>query len=333
MRSIKVLFCLALFSVCSNPIHAVGFRTIEKEGLKVSVWYPSMAEEKEIRYGPFDANFAIDAIPTEGKYQPVLFSHGYNGRVRNHYLTAKAIAEAGFIVIAPLHTPDHLIDTDDRAMALNWRTRELLVALELVMRDSVFKSILDIYLIHGLGYSLGAITVIQGAGATIDLTAVDDHCDKNSDVAFCEKTGWYLRHKLRRIRGVDVHDGMRETPNVFNTFPYINGNIALVAPVGQGAVINNDFFKAKKVFVVGLESDVVTVPEYHAKYLEAIVPSELLYESVLLPGHHAAFIAPFSERVTSVEEIPDAKDPDGFNRKEFLKDLNARLQNFYKCCR
>lgn len=333
MRSIKFLFLIVLFSLYSNPIHAVGYRIIEKEGLKVSVWYPSTAQEKEIRYGPFDAYFAIDAIPTEGKFQPVLVSHGYGGRVRNHYLTSKALAEAGFIVIAPLHTPDHLIDTDDRAMALNWRTRELVIALELVMRDSVFRSILDISLIHGLGYSLGAITVMQGAGATIDLTAVEDHCDNNSDIAFCEKTGWLLRHKLRRIRGVDVHDGMRETPNIFNTFPYINGNIALIAPVGQGAVLNKDFFKASKVFVVGLENDVVTVPKFHAKYLESIIPSDLLYDSLTLPGHHAAFIAPFSERVTSIEEIPDAKDPDGFDRKEFLKDLNARLQKFYKCCR
>ena len=67
MRSIKFLFLIVLFSLYSNPIHAVGYRIIEKEGLKVSVWYPSTAQEKEIRYGPFDAYFAIDAIPTEGK--------------------------------------------------------------------------------------------------------------------------------------------------------------------------------------------------------------------------------------------------------------------------
>lgn len=242
MRFARFLFCIAMLLLYSTSIHAVGYRVIEKEGLKVSIWYPSAAEEKALRYGPFDAKFAVDALPTEGHFQPVLVSHGYNGRVRNHYLTSKAIAEAGFIVIAPLHTPDHLIDTDDRAMALNWRTRELIIALELVMRDSVFSRILDISTIHGLGYSLGAITVMQGAGATIDLTAVDNHCDTNSDIAFCEKAGWSLRHKLKRIRGVDVHDGMRKTPNTFNTFPFFNGNVALIAPVGQGATLNEALY-------------------------------------------------------------------------------------------
>jgi len=200
------------------------------------------------------------------------------------------------------------------------------------MRDSEFSRVLDISTVHGLGYSLGATTVMQAAGSTIDLTAVDDHCDTNSDIAFCEKASWFLRHKLRRIRDVDVHGAMRITPKIFNTFPYINGNVALIAPVGQGIVFNRNFFQANKVFVVGLEDDVVTLPEFHSSYLESIIPDDHLYEYLLLPGHHSAFIAPFSERVTSKEDIPDAKDPVGFDRAEFLRDLNKKLQEFYKCC-
>jgi len=127
MRLTNILFCIAIFSLYCSSVSAVGYRIIEQEGLKVSVWYPSEAKETPLQYGPFDANFAIDAKPTTGKYQPVLVSHGYGGRVRNHYLTSKAIADAGFIVIAPLHTPEHLVDTDKRAMALNWRTRDLVI--------------------------------------------------------------------------------------------------------------------------------------------------------------------------------------------------------------
>jgi hypothetical protein len=320
------------FLVHSASASAVGYRLIDKENLKVSVWYPSEATEQKVQYGPFDASFAVDAAPRKGKYQPVLVSHGNSGRARNHYLTARALVEAGFIAIAPLHTPDHLIDTDDTATALNWRTRELQIALELVMRDSELGSILDISQVHGLGYSLGALTIMQAAGATIDLTAVDDHCSRNADPAFCDSAGWILRTRLRLLRGVDVHRAMRNTPNVFNTFPYLNGKVALVAPVGQGAVFNSDFFLAKKVFIVGLKDDIVTVPEFHSLYLESIIPDDLLYESLLVPGHHSAFIAPFSKRVTSKEDIPAAKDPVGFNRIDFLDDINTRLQNFYKCC-
>ena len=324
--------CALAFLFHAATASAVGFRSIEKENLKVSVWYPSGAAEQEIQYGPFDATFAVDATPQEGKYQPVLVSHGNSGRARNHYLTAKALVDAGFVVIAPLHTPDHLIDTAETATALNWRTRELLIALELVMRDGELGGILDISQVHGLGYSLGALTVMQAAGATIDLTAVDDHCASNTDPAFCDGASWILRTRLRLLRDVDVYGAMRNTPNVFNTFPFLSGKVALVAPVGQGAVFNRDFFLAKKVLIVGLKDDIVTLPEFHSRYLESIIPDDLLFDSLVVPGHHSAFIAPFSERVTSKEDIPAAKDPIGFNRLDFLNTINTRLQDFYKCC-
>jgi len=317
----------------STSVFAAGYRLIEKENLKVHVWYPTDANEQPVKYGPFDANFAVDAKPVKGKYQPVLMSHGNSGRARNHYLSATMLADAGFIAIAPLHTPDHLIGTESTAKALNWRAKELQVALELVMRDDELSEILDISLIHGLGFSLGGLTIMQAAGATIDLTAVEEHCAQDTDLSFCAIPSWFLRTKLRRLRGVTVHSAMRETPNVFNTLPYINGNIAVVAPVGQGAVINSNYFIANKVYVVGFSNDTVVVPEFHAQYLESIVPPERLYKSVLLPAHHEAFIAPFSERVTKKESIPAAIDPPGFNRSQFLADLNRRLRTFYQCCR
>jgi len=328
----KFLLCIAVFSLYSTSAFAVGYRVIEKEKIKVHVWYPSEANEQEIRYGPFDAKFAVDAEPMVGKYQPVLMSHGNSGRARNHYLTAKALVSAGFIVIAPLHTPDHLVGTDSTATALNWRAKELLVSLELVMRDGTLGNILDISKVHGLGYSLGALTIMQAAGATIDLTAVEEHCRNNSDLAFCETASWFLRTRLRRLRGVDVRSSMREMPDVFNTFPFLNGNIAVVGPVGQGAVINRNYFLPNKVLIVGFQNDRETVPQFHAKYLESIVPRELLFGSLLLPAHHAAFIAPFSKRVTNQEDIPAAMDPEGFDRVAFLRDLNRQLQEFYKCC-
>lgn len=329
MVSFTVRCCVLMFCFCCTCVSAAGYRFIEQERLKVSVWYPSEAQEQEIRYGPFDASFAVDAKPRQGKYQPVLMSHGNSGRARNHYLTARTLADAGFVVIAPLHTPDHLVGSAQTARALNWRARELLISLELVMRDSELGNILDITRVHGLGYSLGALTIMQAAGATIDLPSVDDHCANNSDPAFCETPGWLLRTRLRMKRGVDVHRAMRKMPAVFNTFPYLNGNIALIAPVGQGAIFRREFFAAEKVFIAGMRDDIVTLPMFHSAYLESIIPDDILYDSVLFEGHHSAFIAPFSERATREENIPAAKDPAGFDRLSFLNQINAALQKFF----
>jgi len=330
MFSNSVLLLTAVVSFYSTSALAVGYRLIEKENLKVHVWYPSTEKEQAIRYGPFDASFAVGAKPLEGKYQPVLMSHGNSGRARNHYLTAKALVNAGFIAIAPLHTADHLIGTDNTAKALNWRAKELLISLELVMRDGELGSILDISQVHGLGFSLGALTIMQAAGATMDLTAVEEHCANSDDHDFCDIPSWFLRTKLRRLRDVELSSAMRETPDIFNTFPYINAKIAVVAPVGQGAIFNSNYFRASQVFIVGFENDIVTIPKFHAKYLESIIPPEFLFDSVMLPAHHEAFIAPFAERVTSKQDIPVAKDPKGFNRLKFLGELNKTLQAFYK---
>ena len=39
-------------------------------------------------------------------------------------------------------------------------------------------------------------------------------------------------------------------------------------------------------------------------------------------GHHYAFIAPFPKWLTDKEDIPVAKDPEGFNRPAFLQTVN-----------
>ncbi len=161
----RTLIFILLFT-CSTTVSAVGYRLIKSNSLNISVWYPSDEKEIEVIYGPFDASFAINAEVKQGKYQPVLISHGNSGRVRNHYLTAKALAESGFIAIAPLHNADYFVGTDDTAKALYWRTKELLMALEVVMHDESLKHVLDISRVHGLGYSLGGLTIMQAAGAS-----------------------------------------------------------------------------------------------------------------------------------------------------------------------
>ena len=105
---------------------------------------------------------------------------------RNHYLTAKALARAGFIVIAPLHAADHLMSGDKTAVVLDWRVTELRFALEAVMQRDEFRSLLDLSRIHALGYSLGALTALNAAGASVDIPAADRHCATVSDPAFCD---------------------------------------------------------------------------------------------------------------------------------------------------
>jgi len=72
------------------------------------------------------------------------------------------------------------------------------------------------------------------------------------------------------LRDVDPPGFVRDIPDVHYSLPFINGNIALVAPVGQGVSIDEKLFQAKRVLVVGLDGDIVTKPKFHAERLSLV---------------------------------------------------------------
>ena len=320
----------AMILSLAAPAAATGFRTLDVNDLVIGVWYPSDAPETEGRLGPFDVGYAFDAAPSPGAYQPILMSHGNSGRMRNHHLTAKALADAGFVVIAPKHTPDHLVGGAQTFEALNWRTVELAHALEAVLQIEAFRDVIDLSVVHGLGYSLGALTVLAGAGAAVDGSSADEHCAQNDDPNFCDAPSLWQRWRLKWVRDVTVPALVRDIPEIHYPLGFITGHVALIAPVGQGIKIHDDLFRARSVFVVGMESDTVTVPEFHAARLTEIIPEDRLYHFDLRLGHHSAFIAPFAKRVTDEEDIPAAKDPPGFDRAAFIAELNRDLVFFFR---
>lgn len=94
------LIAIALALALTGSAGAAGFRLLESADATVGVWYPTEAPATRGRLGPFDVEYAFDAAPAPGSWPPVLLSHGNGGRYRNHHLTAAALADSGFMVIA-----------------------------------------------------------------------------------------------------------------------------------------------------------------------------------------------------------------------------------------
>ncbi len=317
-----VLLCASVLS------KAAGFHFIESDELTMGIWYPSKVQEEQHRLGPFDVTYALNGKISEGKYQPVLLSHGNSGRWRNHHLTAKALADSGYIVIAVQHSADHLIGGGNTAGAMALRIEQLRQALNIVRMDSVFSEKLDLSRVHGLGYSLGGATVLAAAGAEINLESAESHCATypGEDAAFCESPPilWRLYQRLRNPVSI------RKKPDQFHVEPFINGLTAVIAPIGQGLEIAPERFDALKVLVIEIEGDLIAQPRFHAKNIVAILPAKKLADSLSVPGHHYAFIAPFADRVKSKENIPVAVDPEGFDRRSFIKRVNSFIVKFFK---
>jgi predicted dienelactone hydrolase len=298
--------------------------------MKIGIWYPSDTLAKDGRIGPFDVRLAFDAPPKSfGKYQFILMSHGILGRWRNHQYTATALADAGFIVIAPEHSPDHLLVGDNISKVLDYRARELQYALEAVLQIDSFRRIADLSRIHAIGYSLGTITVLNAAGAGFDIALYDEYCVRNDDPSHCTPTTFVDRWRSRFIRDIVTPKLGRDIATRHFPLGFINGGVAVMAPVGQIFAFDDSTFRARGLFIVGFEEDEDTPPEFHAKTLPNVFPEHYIQHFSIRPGNHFAFISPFAKRVTDIEDIPAAKDPPGFDRKASLDTLNQDLVAFF----
>ena len=84
-----------------------------------------------------------------------MISHGLGGNDWNHYLLASRLVEAEFIVVAVRH-PDDLLRAGRPEHAV-LRPLELSVAIDAVLEDNRFGSLIDQDRIGAFGFSLRGI--------------------------------------------------------------------------------------------------------------------------------------------------------------------------------
>ena len=315
---------VAVFWVYMGAASAVGFREMSSDDVTFGIWYPSDEQPASQRLGPFEVEVARDAPIRDGEHDIVLFSHGYGGLFRNHYWTTHALADAGFVVIAPQHEADYLVGGHKTVQALDHRYLELSKALNAVLESSEFGLHVDRQRVHGLGYSLGGATILLASGAGFDSQRFIRHCRDNlaSDPEFCDDPG--MVYRLIQSFRYDVQ--LRTSPDPFRNPALVTGNVILVAPVFQG-IDPTPPLSMSRLTVFAVDGDTIAKPQFHARPLYnsifKVVPSE--YRSI--SGHHYAFISPFPKRVTDRENILVAKDPDGFDRSEFLDSITTQIIN------
>jgi hypothetical protein len=314
--------CVLLFALVPSVSQAAGYRVVEANGIEAGVWYPSDAATSLQRLGPFEANMALDAPIKDGQFKVVLFSHGVGGRYRNHFHTAKALADAGYIVVAPNHRADRWIDGPKRAQVLDDRYLALQKSLEWVQNEADFIPHIDASKVHGVGYSLGGATIMLASGAGFSSTIVDEHCHANAhiDAEFCDGPGFVFR-VIQFFRDSPV---LRPTTDPFRHSGFITGATVLVAPVYQGLDLAQGLSMAN-LSVISIDTDVITKPKFHARPLFKAAKQYVPAKFSSLEGHHYGFIAPFPKWLTDEEDIPIAKDPEGFNRLAFIEEVNSLI--------
>jgi len=72
------------------------------------------------------------------------------------------------------------------------------------------------------------------------------------------------------------------------------------------------------------------MPEYYSLLLYKAFSAETTSAYRVFNAHHYAFIAPFPKWLVESEDILVVKDPEGFDRNEFLNNINNEIINVMK---
>ncbi|MFC0251871.1 alpha/beta hydrolase family protein [Massilia consociata] len=182
-----VLACglgIAIFRTALRSEKPVGFQLTQAAGangraLAVGVWYPTTASPRPTTWlGLGLMDVARDA-PVAGHDLPlIVISHGNAGGPGSHADLALALADAGYVVAAPMHGGDNYVD-QSAAGTVPWlgaRNRELHVTIDYMLKEWTGRASIDPDRIGAYGFSAGGITVLTALGAQPDLRRIAAHC-------------------------------------------------------------------------------------------------------------------------------------------------------------
>src|SRR6185437_3789147 len=119
IRAAVLLFAV-LFAA---PAGAAGFQygtapDPDDQPVELGIWYPSDAAASTQTLGLFKQEVAPYGAIAGQSLPLIVISHGTGGGATSHYDTALALANAGFVVVAPSHTGDNY---KDRALSFTRR--------------------------------------------------------------------------------------------------------------------------------------------------------------------------------------------------------------------
>ncbi|WP_147301070.1 alpha/beta hydrolase family protein [Aestuariispira insulae] len=278
--------------------------------VRALVWYPTHATGPAVQRGPFRLDVVENAPAASGPHPLILLSHGNAGSPLGHRDTGQALAEAGFIVAAPLHAGDNfqdqsLLGTD---LLLKSRPRSISALIDKIIHDRRFQA--DGQRIGFIGFSAGGFTGLALLGARPSLGQMGLHCKLHTDDAFCQ----YVKEDFG---APDPIDGLAD--------PRIRAAV-IMAP--NTSLFNDaDLQKIDKpMLLMAAEKDQILTAPYHAIRVSQLSPGVREFW-IMENAQHFSFLAPFPEAMRA--ELGElAEDRPGFDRQASHQEINQKTTAF-----
>ncbi|HEY2177722.1 MAG TPA: dienelactone hydrolase family protein [Caulobacteraceae bacterium] len=307
----------AVYVTALRPARPVGFQQVVApdpghKPLAVSLWYPTTARPGFLFLGVSGERVAKNG-PVAGVHLPlVVISHGTGGGAASHVDTALALAAAGFVVAAPMHTGDNYADS--RAVGTgDWlvdRARQIARVDDYMTGAWKDRDHLDPERVGVFGFSAGATSALIAAGGTPDLGRLAPQCAHQPEFV-CK----LMKPGLR----VPSPDAWTHDPRVKAAVIVAPGFGFAFAPEGLTKV-------TAPVQLWAAGADQTTVPDTtNAFVVRRLLPAQADFHEVAGAAHYS-FLAPCG--LISPPQL--CKDPRGFDRKAFHDRFNAAVVSFLR---
>lgn len=265
----------------------------------MAVMYPALTPEKPERLGPYTLELATGAALKEGIFPLVIISHGSGGTHLGYRTLARHLARNGFVVGMPEHPFNNRNNnTHDNTIAnLKDRPRHIRIAVDWFFASGKFSRSLRQGSFRMIGHSMGGYTSLAVAG------------------------GMPASFSRESPDGRELQVSVLHDPRLTTLVLLAPATVWFRMPGALSAV-------TAPILMLCGELDEYAPPEVHAEIVVGGVPdrSKVEYENIKNAGHFS-FMSRFPESMTSPAFQP-SQDPPGFDRGQFLTELDSRVLEF-----
>ena len=304
--------------LCASGAQAatVGFEALSipvagDRPLRAGVWYPSDAPEAPVRLGADQQTVAAGAAVAGRRHPLIVMSHGTGGWYGSHDDTARALARAGFVVVAVSHTGD-TFDDRSRATRMADRPGALVQVIDYMTAAWPNRVAIDARKIGVFGFSSGGFTALVAIGGEPDLALVVPHCQAHPAYFDCAmmRQGGALPANGPWVHDPRIRAAVIAAPALGFTF----------APKGLAKVkVPIQLWRA--------ENDSVLPHPLYAEAVRGLLPRAPDYR-VVSGADHYDFLAPCGPGMAKA--APAVCGGKGFDRAAFHTSFNADVVAFFR---
>lgn len=276
------------------PDQTIQFIDRRGERVEGGVWLP-----------PVDADAAPRGL--------VVISHGNGGWYAGHDDTARALADAGFLVAALTHPGDNFRD-QSRALQLTGRAPQLSALIDYMVGDWRGPVAVDPDRIGAFGFSAGGFTVTSIVGGVSDLSAILAHCAAHPELFAC---------RLLAMGTIDATVWRPETHDV-------RVKAAVIAAPALGESFTSASLAAITLPIQLWQAadDRILPAPYNVEPIRDRLGRPPEYHRVTDAGHYD-FLTACEPRMKA--ELPElCTSAPGFDRAAFKAEFNSQVVAFFR---